>query len=340
MLVQCGRRQYAAVLLTIAMLAAGCVRRSTVSQDLGLSGGMTSSKSPKASEAGQAAPDRPVTTVLGRQKQPLFNPLTGDQRIQHLQSRLSLHPQDIGARLALAEAFEDYRLWEQGLEQYTEALRLFPAGSPDTGSAERAVLGLGRCARASGHARDAIPLVQESIKLRPAASSWDELGLLYDAAEDLASGERSFREAVARDSRSARLHNNLGYNLMLQNKMEGAESEFRSALELDPKFTTACNNMGTVLARRGDLQAALQQFQQASADPAAAHNNVAVVLIEIGRYEQARDELVKTLDLQPNFGPAMVNLSLVQERLGGPAERQPQDAKEKGTEAKLPEEKR
>src|SRR5207249_1214048 len=118
---------------------------------------------------------------------------------------------------------------------------------------------------------------------------------------------------------SDRAHNNLGYNLLLQDKPEAAEREFRMALDLNPASATARNNLGSVLARRGDLQGALEQFQMA-ADAATAHNNLAVVLLEMGQYERSREELVKSLAIRHYFAPALANFKLVQERMRERAE--------------------
>ena len=150
-------------------------------------------------------------------------------------------------------------------------------------------------------------------------SAWNELGLLYERANDLAASQRAFQEALGLNPESDRVHNNLGYNLLLQNDLRTAEAEFRRALELNPALATARNNLGTLLARRGDIQAALEQFEMV-ADSATAHNNLAVVLLETGHYEKSREELVKALALRRSFAPALANFKLVQQRIRERAE--------------------
>ncbi|MBI2822105.1 MAG: tetratricopeptide repeat protein [Acidobacteria bacterium] len=331
MSVRCGARWATAALLTILTLATGCVRRTTISQDFGLSGRVASQRTTQKAGAGSlgisrraaTSPDEFLRAIFQQQTQGAFNPLTDDRRVQALQTRLRLNPQDVAARLELAVVYENYRFYDDGLEQYTETLRLARSapGAADGNAplAEQAVLGLGRCARASGRTREAVPLLEAFLKERPSASSWNELGLLYEELGDLTAGESAFREAVARDAESGWLHNNLGYNLLLQNKAEAAEGEFRRALELNPKSATARNNLGVVLARRGDLQGALEQFQLA-ADAATAHNNLAVVLLETGQYGQSREQLVKALNIRRYFAPALANFKLVQERIRERAE--------------------
>jgi Tfp pilus assembly protein PilF len=90
---------------------------------------------------------------------------------------------------------------------------------------------------------------------------------------------------------------------------------------LNPASLTTHNNFGMLLARKGDLQAALAEFEF-SGDAAAAHNNLAVVLLEMGDYDHSRDHLVKALALRRNFQPALSNFKLVQERAHQRAELQ------------------
>ena len=287
-----------AVCLLILILASGCVSR-TVTRDFGLPGGQRTIK--KA-----AAPDDALRAIFAQQIQGAFNPVTDDQRFKTLQSRLKLNPADTAARLDLGVLYENYRLHDDAFEQYRQALTTQPS--------DAAALGLSRSARWTARSVEAIPLLDAYVRTHPSASSWNELGLLYDAAGNFKAGESALREAVTQDAASDRLHNNLGYNLLLQHRPELAENEFRRALELNPKSAMTRNNLGMVLARRGDLDGALEQFM-AAADAATAHNNLAVVLLEVGRYEESRQQLVKALAIRHYFAPALANFKLVQERI-------------------------
>jgi Tfp pilus assembly protein PilF len=304
-------RDLTAVSLMALILSTGCVHRTTT-QDFGLTG----IASPKPRRPPALTPDASLRTVFRRQTQGAFDPLSDDQHVQKLQARLKMNPQDIGARLELATTYESYQLYDKAFDQYTETLRL---STSDDASAQQAVLGLSRSGRASHRTAEAIPLIEAILKDRPTAHSWNELGLLYQEVRNLAASERAFQETVARTPESDRAHNNLGYNLLLQNKIDEAELEFRKALELNPASATARNNLGTLLARRGDLEGALEQFQMA-ADAATAHNNLAVVLLEIGQFERSRHELVKALAIRHYFAPALANFKLVQERMQERAE--------------------
>ena len=302
-----------AALLLALSLGAGCVRHA-ITQDFGLSG--IASQRPKAPTA--PAIDTSLRAVFKRQTQGALNLLSDDARVQALEARLKSNPQDMAARLELGSVYESYKLYDNAFDQYQQALQL---SLSDGAAAEQIVAGLSRSARSARRSREAIAPVETLLQQRPSAASWNELGLLYQAAGDLAKAEIAFAQAATLNPESDRAYNNLGYNLLLENKIEAAEAELRRALELNPSSTTARNNLGTVLARRGDFEAALEQFQIAG-DAATAHNNLAVVLLEMGQYERSREELVKSLAIRHYFAPALANFKLVQERIRERAELQ------------------
>jgi tetratricopeptide (TPR) repeat protein len=286
----------------ITLLLQGCVRSTSV-HDFGVTGPVPRHAS--------VSPDAALRSTFRQQTKGAFSPLADDSRISTLQNRLKGDPQDVDARLELAAVFESYRLYDDALENYTAAF--------DRTASEKALMGIARCDQVLKRTWQAIPLIEQFLKEMPSAAVWNELGLLYGASGDLPAGEKALREAVAGNPAFDLWHNNLGYNLLLQNKTDAAEVEFRKALELNAKSVGTHNNLGIVLARRGDLEAALEQFQF-SADAATAHNNLAVALMEAGKYEQSRDELVKSLALQRSFEPALANFKLVQERIRQRAE--------------------
>jgi len=144
-------------------------------------------------------------------------------------------------------------------------------------------------------------------------------GILEDEQGRLAEAEKSHRAALALAPDQSELHNNLGYNLLSQKKSDAAVAELRRAIEIEPKSEIAHNNLATALARSGSgSQEALAEWSR-SANPAQAHNNLAAVWIEQGRYREARAELATALGLQPNLSSALANLRLVSELDGKPA---------------------
>ena len=299
-----------AALLLNLMFGTACVRR-TVTQDFGLSGAATAVRPKHPS----ISPDGSMRAVFKQQTKGTFDPISDDPKVQELQSRLKVNAGDVTALMELGGLYESYRLYDTASDQYLKATRL----SSDDALREKATLALSRVARGSNRTDEAVNLLEALVRQRPSPSSWNQLGLLYEEVRAPLSAENAFEHAIAANPESDSLHNNLGYSLLLQKRNEEAEAEFRKALQINPASRTASNNLATVLARRGNLQEAFEQFQKTS-DPAAAHNNLAVVLMEMEQYEQSRQQLVAALAIRQAFAPALANFKLVQERIREQAE--------------------
>ena len=323
-----------ASLAALLLITAGCTRQVTVRDWFGALRPQRAVRAVRRAPAVLAGkrqappryadPDEALRETFRTQARGAFNPLTDDRQMGLLQARLRLDPQDIQARLELAAACERYKLYDQALDHYTRALNLsVPATgrqAPETDSkaaarTEAAAAGIGRTARQTAQGAAARPVLAAFLKRSPeAAEVWNELGLLQEQAGDRAAAEQSFRRAVHIQPKSSRFRSNLGYNFLQQDHLASAEAELRRAVALEPSSAAARNNLGIALARRGDIEGARRQFL-AVADAATAHNNLAVVLIEMEQYDQGREELIKALAARNYFAPAMENFKLVQQLL-------------------------
>ena len=155
---------------------------------------------------------------------------------------------------------------------------------------------------------EAIAGLESFLKAHPesGAEYYSWLGILRDESGLWPLGEPAHRKALELAPAVDYLHNNLGYNLLMQKKNEEAAREFQEALKLNPGSQMARNNLGLALANSNATAQAVANWQAAS-DPATAHNNLAAVWIEKGNYAEARREL----DLALGYNRA---------HSGGPAE--------------------
>jgi tetratricopeptide (TPR) repeat protein len=198
-----------------------------------------------------------------------------------------------------------------------EISRLAVARFPESGPAQ---LSLVRDLRDVSRRAEAITSLETFLKThqQAAADYYSWLGILRDESGLWALGEPSHRKAIELDTSVDYLHNNLGYNLLMQKKSEEAAAEFREALRLNPSSEVARNNLGLALANSNAPNQAVASWQSTS-DPASAHNNLAVVWIEKGNYPEARKELELALSLNKNHAAALRNLELVSRLDGSPA---------------------
>jgi Flp pilus assembly protein TadD len=237
----------------------------------------------------------------------------GDYQLRVLREKIAAEPDNIAARLELAQAYRDRGYPDIALE----VTRLAAARFPASGEAELALV---KALRDANRRQEAIDSLQSFVKAQPAAGSefqsW--LGILLDEAGQRAAAETAHRLALAASPASDTLHNNLGYNLLMQQEYPEAAVEFYRALVLNSHSDVARNNLGLALANMDRPDQALAAWQAAS-DAATAHNNLAAVLIEKGRYAEARKELEIALGYNRVHPAALRNFELVSRLDGKPA---------------------
>jgi Flp pilus assembly protein TadD len=252
-----------------------------------------------------------VATVMKRHVENATDKGDGDIELRGLRQRLAANPDDLTLRLQLASLYLQRGVPDLALEHYRLANAQYP-NSVDV------ALTLAKTLRAMGAPEEALKTIRACAALHP-EGRWELLsfeGILYDEQGKTALAEASYRKALTLEPAREALHNNLGYNLLLQKKPEEAAVEFRRALELDPRSITARNNLGEALA--ASPKEALGELKRAASSDAVAHNNLGAVLMEQGRYSEARTELDAALQARPDFSEALQNLKLASEHDGQP----------------------
>lgn len=254
-----------------------------------------------------AAPRAGMQATMQRQIENAVDAGDGDGAARMLRQQMAADPNNLAVRMELAEHYEKQGYGELALEHYRLAADRFP-NEPGV------VVAMARVLQAQKLPKEAIAVLERFVASHQGGFSdvhaW--LGYLKDEIGEHQSAEVSHRAALAANASSAKLHNNLGYNLLLQAKNEEAAAEFRQALSIDPKMELARNNLGMAQVRTGG------QWAQGSGDERAAHNNAAAALIEQGRYAEARKELDAALKIDRQYVPALKNLELLASLDGKP----------------------
>jgi Flp pilus assembly protein TadD len=252
-------------------------------------------------------------TAFERQIRNAHDAGDGDFALHTLQARVASEPENPAVRLELARAYQQRGYPDVALEICRLAAARFP------GSAE-VQLALARSLRQANQRAEGASILDAFLKSHPQTvpeySSW--LGILYDETGDWEHGEAAHRSALTLAPTRDFLHNNLGYNLLMQKKYSEATEEFRAALRINPASAEARNNLGVALANQDQKAEALSVWQSGS-DAATAHNNLAAVLMEKGNFPGARDELLIALRYNRSHPAALKNLELVSRLDGNPA---------------------
>jgi len=269
-----------------------------------------------------AAPARAPVSAFERQIQNARDAGDGDYQLRTLREKVAAAPDDVAPRLQLAAAYRDRGYPDIALEM----CRLAAARFPQSGEVQLALV---RALRDLNQRPEAIAGLEAFLQAHPQSSpeSFSWLGILRDESGQWAAGEPSHRKAIELAPAQDYLHNNLGYNLLMQKKGAEAAAEFREALRLNPASQLARNNLGMALASQEANAQAIANWQSA-ADAATAHNNMAAVLIEKGNYPEARKELQLALGYNRSYPAALKNMDLVS-RLDGSAATLPAQQSEK-----------
>jgi len=250
----------------------------------------------------QAASDRQVINAIDAGD--------GDYELRTIRARLDSKPGDLAVRLELAQRYLKLGFPEVAIEH----CRLACERAPDS---DEAHIALAKTLRDAGRVAEGAKTLGEYAASHNAAGYkvWAWLGLLRDGAGEWKPGEAAHRKAIALEPDHDDLHNNLGYCLLRQGKKKEAAEEFRAALKIAPQSATARNNLATAL---GSSKEAVENLQSVT-DAASAHNNMAAVLIEAGRYPEARREIELALSYNRQHSAALSNLALVSRLDGEPA---------------------
>jgi tetratricopeptide (TPR) repeat protein len=199
-------------------------------------------------------------------------------------------------------------------------------GQPDELALPRDVVQMARCTLAvllyrKGSYEAAVEDLEAIFKapgIPKAAPLQPDLRVMYGNAllgvERIGDAERAYRQAIELDPKNAVAHNNLGWTLGLQGKFDECLSEARKAIELRPNYADAHMTLATALRHKGQLDAAIAEFREAikfGTDLPYVHMGLGNALSAQHRGDdEALHELEYAIKLDPNYGPAYVNLGV------------------------------
>ena len=131
--------------------------------------------------------------------------------------------------------------------------------------------------------------------------------------ECMPKAEAAARKALALDDTLAEAHASLaGVLYRYQWDWQGAEREFRLSLELDPSYAEGHRAYAIYLStvRRGEeAVAAARRARELSPLAMGINVELGTALVRVGRYDEAIEQLQKTLELDPKFARAYAALA-------------------------------
>ncbi len=137
---------------------------------------------------------------------------------------------------------------------------------------------------------------------------------------EIAERERDCRARLDREPSHVDSLQQLGELLQAQGRDREAVDCFRRALEQLPTEPRLYKRFASALLACGDAAGAVEVYQMALAlgADAAAHNNLAVALKQLGKLEQAQSHLQRALQLEPAYADALLNMGNLLTLAGDP----------------------
>jgi Tfp pilus assembly protein PilF len=126
---------------------------------------------------------------------------------------------------------------------------------------------------------------------------------MHDRAGSPDRAAEIYRQALQAHPGEASIYNDLGLCLARQKKLGDAMGTLRRATELQPTNALYRNNLATVLVDAGRPDEALSHLI-AVHRPAAAHYNLGCLLYKAGRIDAAAGHLQQALAVDPQMSPA------------------------------------
>lgn len=160
---------------------------------------------------------------------------------------------------------------------------------------------------------------RQAIKLKPGyADAHNNLGFTLQEQGKLNEAINSYRRALKINPTHADAHNNMGNALKSKGKLNEAIMAYRRALKINPNLTYAIYNMGNVFYQQGKLNEAIAAYQRAlKSNPAfaEAYNNIGGALYEQGKFDEAIAAYRNALKIKPSFAAAEAQMLYCQQHI-------------------------
>ena len=137
--------------------------------------------------------------------------------------------------------------------------------------------------------------------------------------EATAKAKRAASEALRCDEALAEPHISMGHAYFHEFNWPAAEREFKRGLELNPNYAVGHFYFANYLLARGCFQDAVGEARHAKVlDPVSlpVRSNIATALYYCGQYDQAIEECLQVLEIDPNFARTYEDLGRIYREKG------------------------
>lgn len=217
----------------------------------------------------------------------------------------------------------------------------------------RSQLALGLAYRQKGYYDEALRAYERAAKAGSEAAALEGMLELHLLRRDAAAAAEAGEKIISSFPAAPKTLNDYGAALQMLGRHDEAEEKYHAALALDEHYAFAHNNLGVVLWHKGDLRGSVNEFRRALQNPAcpiearlnlalalfrqrhfdlaleayrqvirtrADHpvgwNGIGVILVELDKFEEARNAFARAIQADTSFAEAHYNMSFTLSRLG------------------------
>ena len=167
----------------------------------------------------------------------------------------------------------------------------------------------GRLAETQGQVECAVVQYEQALRLKPDhVASLYRLGICHTKTKAFDKATATWRKYIKATGDIASGYSNLGFCYEMGGDPSSAEQAYREGIQRDPKSVPCRTNYGLLLARNNRVAEAEAQFA-AVLRPDEVRYNLAAVYEQQGAIAQAKQELKRAIEINPNNQAAQARLA-------------------------------
>jgi len=220
--------------------------------------------------------------------------------------KVQAEPTNAAASFELGRAYHEFRLYDEALRHYQNAVRLEPRNPVYLEQT-------GRLWRDWRSLRVAADLVNGALDLDPGfVEAWNTLGTIFDRQGDSEPAQNAYLHALSLNPNLDYVHNNLCFSYLQSGMISEAISHGVRATQLNPAMIVAHNNLGLAYGMLGDLDRSIEEFNR-SGDQATARNNLGLILLKRGKIAESLEQFKLAARMRPHYKEAAANYRMARD---------------------------
>jgi len=256
-----------------------------------------------------------VATLQAAEGQSL-NFAVPSERVAQMKSGVVQTFSDLSSGAKKSKRSNAERYYTQGLgflsrDEWTKAVPYFEKAIEADDDYAEAWYQAGFCYGMLNRHNDALRATKQAIKLRPDwAEAYMNLGASYYALSQYKDAAEAYKQALKIDQYNADAQFSLGLTYNKLNRTDEEILAYKRTISMRPDHANAYERMGLAYFKQKRFNEALSAFEMLRnlKGEAKSYNYLGETLIELNRFEEAKETLQQAISVNSDFGKARYNL--------------------------------